>query len=245
MIRRRTLLLTLPALAGSVLAGGSLPWLRTAGAAPAPTPAPGEPTPQERKLVNRLELWSSYAKRTQSLMARLSTRRETSLLAEPLEATGTLLFRAPSLLVLRDDGRQGSTTIVDGAQIRIVLNNSTVAAAADPAAVVADHRPAAQWLAQRLLHMFAPGDGTALVEGSRTHVPKGHGHRLELMPPMGSTTRRQLRSVSMQLDPVVGTITQIVIAEAQGDRVVLGLSDHRQNLPSEDIDAFLRQLDEG
>jgi hypothetical protein len=25
--------------------------------------------------------------------------------------------------------------------------------------------------------------------------------------------------------------------------VVLGLSDHRQNLPEEDLDAFLRQLD--
>jgi hypothetical protein len=109
--------------------------------------------------------------------------------------------------------------------------------------VVADQRPGAQWLAHRLVHMFAPGDGTALVEGSRTHVPKGHGHRLELMPPIGSTTRRQLRSVSMQLDAVAGTITQIVIAEAQGDRVILGLSDHRQNLPEEDLDAFLEQLD--
>ena len=63
------------------------------------------------------------------------------------------------------------------------------------------------------------------------------------MPPIGSTTRRQLRSVSIHLDPVVGTITQIVIAEAQGDRMVLGLSDHRQNLPDADIDAFVRQLD--
>jgi hypothetical protein len=238
MIRRRTLLLGAPALVGTALVGASRSWLR---AAPA---APGEPTPEERKLANRLELWSSYAKRTQNLMARLSTRRETSLLAEPLEATGMLLFRAPSLLVLRDDGRQGSTTIVDGDQIRIVLNGSG-SGRDDPAAVVADHRPAAQWLARRLLHMFAPGDGTALLEGSRTHVPRGQGHRLELMPPIGSTTRRQLRSVSMQLDPVVGTVTRIVIAEAQGDRVILGLSDHRQNLPSEDIDAFLRQLDAG
>lgn len=235
MIDRRTLLLASPALVVSML-GRSRPL----GAAPAAPGEGGEPTPQERKLANRLELWSSYAKRTQNLMTRLSTRRETSLLTEPLEATGTLLFRAPSLLVLRDDGRGGSTTIVDGDEIRIVLNGS---GRADPSAVVADHRPAAQWLARRLLHMFAPGDGTALVEGSRTHVPKGHGHRLELMPPIGSTTRRQVRSVSMHLDPVVGTVTQIVIAEAQGDRVLLGLSDHRQNLPSEDIDAFLRQLE--
>lgn len=238
MIARRTLLLAVP-----VLAVPALLRPRVAGSAPAgPDPeAPDAPSPEERKLANRLELWSGYAKRTQSLMCRLSTRRETSLLLEPLETTGTLLFRAsPLLLVLRDDGRQGSTTIVDGEQIRIVLNG---VGRADPDAVVADPRPAAQWLARRLVHMFAPGDGTELIEGSRTHVPKGHGHRLELMPPIGSTTRRQLRSVSMQLDPVVGTITQITIAEAQGDRVVLGLSDHRQNLPEEDLEAFLRQLD--
>ena len=29
----------------------------------------------------------------------------------------------------------------------------------------------------------------------------------------------------------------------QFNRVVLGLSDHRQNLPAEDVDAFLKQLD--
>jgi hypothetical protein len=245
MIDRRAFLLALP-----VLLVPALLRSRTAGSAPAAPGEGGELTPEERKLANRLELWSSYAKRTQNLLARLSTRRETSLLTEPLEATGTLLFRAPSLLVLRDDGRHGSTTIVDGDEIRIVLNHrdsrghdSRGAGRADPTAVVADHRPAAQWLARRLLHMFAPGDGTALVEGSRTHVPKGHGHRLELMPPIGSTTRRQVRSVSMHLDPVVGAVTQIVVAEAQGDRVLLGLSDHRQNLPDEDIDAVLRQLD--
>jgi hypothetical protein len=233
MIDRRTLLLGLPLLAMPMLLRP-----RPAGSAPAD---PDGPSPQERKLANRLELWSGYARRTRNLMTRLSTRRETSLLEEPLETTGTLLFRAAGpLLVLRDDGRQGSTTIVDGDEIRIVLNG---AGRADPDAVVADQRPAAQWLARRLVHMFAPGDGTELVEGSRTHVPKGHGHRLELMPPIGSTTRRQIRSVSMQLDPVVGTITQIVIAEAQGDRMVLGISDHRQNLPDEDVEAFLEQLD--
>lgn len=234
MIDRRALLLSPAALLALALLRP-----RTAGSAPAPGPEP-EASPEARKLANRLELWSSYARRTQSLTARLATRRETSLLREPLETTGMLLFRAPSLLVLRDDGRQGSTTLVDGDEIRIVRNG---AGRADPDAVVADRRTAAQWLARRLLLMFAPGDGTALVEGSRTHVPKGHGQRLELMPPIGSTTRRQLRSVSMHLDPVVGTVTQIVIAEAQGDRVLLGLSDHRQNLPAEDVDAFLRQLD--
>jgi hypothetical protein len=232
MIDRRTLLFGLPALA--------LPALLRPGVAGSAPEGPGEPSPQERKLANRLELWGNYARRTQNLMARVGTRRETSLLVEPLETTGTLVFRAPGLLVMRDDGRQGSTTIIDGDEIRIFLNGM---GRADPSTTVADQRPAAQWLARRLVHMFAPGDGTALLQDSRTHVPKGVGHRLELMPPIGSTTRRQLRSVSMLLDPVVGTITQIVVAEAQGDRVVLGLSDHRQNLPDEDIDAFLHQLE--
>lgn len=222
MIDRRSLLLALPALTLSMRLGNA---------------APG---PQDRKLANRLELWGSYARRTQNLMARLSTRRETSLLEEPLLSTGTLVFVAPELLVLRDDGRQGSTTLIDGDHVRVFVNG---VGKDDPSATVADQRPAAQWLARHLRLMFAPGDSTALLEDTRTHVPKGRGHRLELMPPRGSAARRQLRSVSMQLDAVVGTITQIVIAEAQGDRVVIGLSDHRQNLPEDDIDAFLQQLD--
>lgn len=224
---RRSLLLAVPAL---VLPALTLP--TNLGHA-----APG---PQQRKLANRLELWSSYARRTRNLMARLSTRRETSLLEEPLLSTGTLVFVEPQLLVLRDDGRQGSTTVIDGDEIRVFVNN---VGRSHASATVADARPAAQWLGQRLRRMFSPGDGTELLEDTRTHVPKGRGHRLELMPPRGSAARRQVRSVSLKLDPVVGTITQIVVAEAQGDRVVMGLSDHRQNLPEEDITGFLRQLD--
>lgn len=229
MIDRRSLLRA--ALPGLASWSGLASWPRLASAAPASV--------TDRKLANRLELWSSYADRTQNLMARLSTRRETSLLEEPLMSTGTLVFRAPRLLVLRDDGLQGSTTLVDGDEIRVFLNTEPHDT---PEAIEADTRPAAQWLARRLRLMFAPGDGTALLEDTRTHVPRGRGHRLELMPPRGSATRRQLRSVSLQLDPVVGTITQIVIAEAQGDRVVMGLSDHRQNLPDEDITSFLEPL---
>ena len=128
-IDRRTVLRAVPGLALAPLA-------LLAGRAGAE-----EPSPQDRKLANRLELWSSYARRTQNLMTRLSTRRETSLLEEPLSSTGTLVFRAPSLLVLRDDGRQGSTTLVDGDQIRVFLNG---AGRADPSATVADERPAAR-----------------------------------------------------------------------------------------------------
>lgn len=221
MILRRTLLLAMPALVLS----------RRAAA---------EPSPEERKLANRLELWSNYSRRTQNLMARLGTSRETSLLEEPLMSTGTLVFRAPDLLVLREDGRQGATTLIEASAIRIFLN---AAGRRDPAAIDADRRPAARWLAQRLLRLFAPGDGTELLEDTRPHVPKGRGYRLELLPPRGSATRRQIRSVTAHLDPVAGSVSQIVIAEAQGDRVTMSLSDHRQNLPDEDIAAFLQQLD--
>jgi hypothetical protein len=230
MIGRRSLLLALPAL--PVLSG-------MLGMGLAPRLAAAEPSAQDRKRANRLELWGSYARRTRNLMARLSTRRDTSLLEEPLLSTGTLVFRAPQLLVFRDDGRQGSTTLVDGDKIRVFLNGL---GQDDPSNAVADSRPAAQWLAGRLVHLFAPGDGTALLENTRPHVPKGRGYRLELMPPRGSAARRQLRSISVQFDPVAGAITQITVAEAQGDRVVMGLHDHRQNLPEEDIDSFLEQL---
>ncbi len=221
MIGRRSWLLGLPA-------AGLLPLVVHAG-----------PSAAQRKLANRIELWGNYARRSRNLMARVSTRRETSLLEEPLLSTGTLVFRAPGLLVLRDDGRGGSTTLIDGDTIRIFLNRETREA---PQAIHADARPAARWLAQRLVALFAPGDGTALLADSRTSVPKGRGYRLELLPPRGSAVRRQIRSLTVHLDPVAGSVTQLSIAETQGDRVVIGLSDHRQDLPAEDIDAFLEQL---
>ncbi|MCH9684921.1 MAG: hypothetical protein K0V04_26025 [Deltaproteobacteria bacterium] len=222
MIGRRTWLWGLPALGLS------------------PLLARAEPSTAQRKLANRIELWSNYARRSRNLMARVSTRRETSLLEEPLLSTGTLVFREPGLVVLRDDGRQGSTTLIDGDAIRVFLNGE---GRTGPSTIVADTRPAARWMAQRLVAAFAPGDGTALVEDCRASVPKGRGYRLELLPPRGSATRRQIRSLTLHLDPVAGSITQLSIAETQGDRVVIALSDHRQDLPDEDIDAFIEQLD--
>ncbi len=221
MIERRCLLLALPALTL------------------APHVARAGPSAQERKLANRLELWSSYSRRTRNLMARLSTRRETSLLEEPLQTTGTLVFREPATLVLRDDGRQGSTTLVEDDDIRIFLNGTK---RDDPAATRPGSRPAARWLARRLLRLFAPGEGDDLLEDARTNVPKGRGYRLELMPPRGSAARRQVRALSLQLDPVTGAVIKLTIAEAQGDRITMGLSDHRQNLPPEDMAAFFKQL---
>lgn len=224
MIDRRTLLVSLPAFATSLV----------------PRLGAAEPTARDRKLANRLELWSGYARRTTNLMARLSTKRETSLLEEPLLSTGTLVFRAPDLLVIREDGRQGSTTMVDGTSIRLFLNG---VGPKDPSTLNAEHRPAAKWLAERMLRAFAPGDGTELVADSRVQVPKGRGYRIELLPPRGSITRRELRSLTLHLDPVTGAVIRIAIAEAQGDRVEMSLSDHRQTLPDEDIDTFLAQLD--
>lgn len=222
MINRRSVLVALPALAL---------W---------PHAAAAEPSAQQRKLANRLELWSNYARRTDNLMARMSTKRETSLLEEPLLSTGTLVFRAPDLLVLREDGRQGATTLIEGTAIRIFLNG---VGRKDPAAIDADRRPPARWLAQHLVRLFAPGDGTALLQDTRPHVPKGRGYRLELLPPRGSATRRKIRSLTATLDPVAGSVTRLSIAEAQGDRLTIALSDHRQNLPPEDIASFLEQLE--
>lgn len=219
MISRRTLLAAAPA------------WL-------ASTSALAGPSAQQRKLDNRLELWGNYARRSTNLMARVSTKRETSLLEEPLLSTGTLVFVAPDRLVIREDGRQGATTTIEQTAIRITLNGREPG---DDSAITADTRPSARWLAQRLLAAFSPGDGSELVANSRAQVPKGRGYRIELLPPRGSIARRQLRGVTLHLDPVAGSITRIVIAEAQGDRFELGLSDHRQALPDEDIEAFMQR----
>lgn len=207
-----------------------------AGLALCPTSVWGAPREvEDKRLQNRLELWRNYAARTRNLLARVTTTRETSLLAEPLVVTGTLAFAAPTTLVLRDDGLGGSTTRIDGDDVRLTLNRPD--AALDAAAP--RHDPAALWVAERLLRMFAPGAEQDLVMGARTHVPRGRGYRLELMPPRGSLIRKVVRSMTIALDPVAGAITEIAIAEAQGDRVHLRLTDHRQNVAPEDIEAVV------
>lgn len=187
---------------------------------------------EQKRLQNRLELWSNYARRTENLLARITTTRETSLLESPLVVTGTLAFEAPSTLVLRDDGLTGSTTRITHETASISPNRSDAPAGS----TIERHRePAAAWLADRLLRMFAPGEEEGLIAGARTHVPRGRGYRLELMPPRGSRARKAVRSIGLVLDPVAGAITEITILEAQGDRLHLRLTDHRQNVPAEDI----------
>ncbi|MFO0635581.1 MAG: hypothetical protein U0168_22285 [Nannocystaceae bacterium] len=194
----------------------------------------------DKRLQNRLELWANYAKRTRNLMARVTTTRETSLLREPLITTGQLLFRAPSTFVLRDDGLAGATTIVDGDELAIVPNGATTGAVAR-GVIRRGEAPAAAWLADHLRAAFAPGDGAALVADCRTDVPRS-GYRLDLLPPRNSIIRRAIRSVTLHLDPVAGAVTEILVAEAQGDRVRMQIADHRQNLPDEEIDTVLAEI---
>ena len=213
----------------SLLTGASaLLCTRSASAAPNP-----------KLLQNRLELWANYAKRTQNVVARLVTTRETSLLDEPLVTTGSLAFASPSSLVLRDDGRAGSSTLVEGDDVWVLPNQSDLA---EPPPIDPSQRAAQAWLADRLIRLFAPpkGEGSerSIIEGARIDVPR-KSFRLELMPQRGSVVRKTFRSITVYLDPVVGAVTQVIIAQTQGDRLRLQLSDHRQNVDAADVDAIL------
>lgn len=205
----------------------------------APRAFAGEPLPtgaEGKLLENRTELWANYAKRTKNLMTRLTTTRETSLLDEPLVVTGALVFRAPDVLVLRDDGLTGSTTYIDADRVAVVPNQSELPRGPelDPERV-----PAARWLGDRLLAMFAPAEPLALVADARVNVPKGKGYRIELLPPRGSPARQVIRSITVHLDPVAGAVTQALIAEAQGDRLLLQITDHRQNVDEADVERVI------
>jgi hypothetical protein len=193
---------------------------------------------EDKRLQNRLELWANYAKRTRNLVVRITTTRETSLLLEPMVVTGQLIFRAPATLLLRDDGLSGSTTVVDDGTIAIIANQARPGGASP---IIRDEAPAAVWLADRLLHSFAPGEGTELVADCRTEVPK-RGYRLDLLPPRSSEIRKLVRSYTLHLDAVAGAVTEILIAEAQGDRVRIQLADHRQNVPDQDITRVLDEV---
>ncbi len=204
-------------------------WLGIVLVALAPVPSNAAPTAevQSRRLQNRLELWANYASRTRNLVARYTLHRRSSLLDAPLYTTGTLVFVSPNRLILRDDGMTGSTTsIVDGA----VTVTPGQPGAGGRLELGAGSRPAVDWLQKRLLRIFTPGAPAALIEGCRTHVPRGRGHKLDLMPPQGSAVRKALRSITLTFDPVAGAVIGLHISEAQGDVVELSLTDHRQNV---------------
>lgn len=193
---------------------------------------------ERRRLDNRLELWSNYAKRTQNLLARYTMTRESSLLESPLVTTGTLAFAAPARLVLEDDASTGSTTLIDGETLHVVPNRDDL-----PTGQSFDLEalPAAAWLADRWIRLFAPGEPETLVERARPRVPKGQGYRLELAPPRGGVVRQSIRSLTLHFDPVAGAVTELAIAEAQGDRVEFRFTDHRQNVDDGDIEEILER----
>ncbi len=194
----------------------------------------------QRLLQNRLELWANYARRTKNVLARLVTTRETSLLDEPLVTQGSLVFDAPTTLLMRDDGLVGSSSLVEGESVTIVPNQPTLAT---PPPIEPGLREAQKWLSSTLLRLFAPppledGGERSLIEGMRVDVPR-RSFRLELMPAQGSVVRKTFRSLTVHLDPVVGTVNQILIAQTQGDRLLLQITDHRQNVEQADVEAVL------
>lgn len=189
-----------------------------------------------KRLENRTDLWANYARRTKNMMARLTTTRETSLLDAPLVVTGSLVFVAPDTLVLRDDGLTGSTTYVDKERVAVAPNQSELPQGPD---LDAARTPGARWLGDRLLGLFRPGDADALLAGARVNVPRGKGYRIELLPERGSPARKVIRSITVHLDPVAGAVTQALIAEAQGDRLRLQITDHRQNVDEADVNRVI------
>jgi hypothetical protein len=190
----------------------------------------GPPTDVEaRRLANRLELWGTFARRTESLVARYNGRRESSLLFEPLVSSGAMAFVAPATLVFRDDGLTGSNTRLEGGDVSIRPNEGSVP---QGPAIRPSELPALGWLRDRLLALFNPGDGSALTADSRVLVPRSRKPRLQLLPPLDSVERKLVRSLTITFDPVGGAVLEIDLQEAQGDRFRLSLADHRQN-PSE------------
>jgi hypothetical protein len=204
--------------------------------APSWSRAAPPPEVQARRQANRLELWGSYSRKTKRLVARYTSRRESSLLYEPVVSTGGLAFEVPDRLVLRDDGLTGSTTSIWGDQIAISANESGAGTgpAMDPS-----NQGGLAWLRDRLVALFGPGDVEALTRECRVGVPKGRTPRLELLPLRDSDARKLVRGVTITFDPVGGAVLIVDISEAQGDRLVLRLSDHRQNPEAEVVRRIL------
>ena len=218
-MRRRTmltgpsLLLASPLVASTLLAAGAV---RADG---------------DTRLERRLELWRSFARRSQRLVARYRSTRRSALLRAPLIQTGVMGFRAPDTLVFRDDTIDGSTTVITGARGRVAPNRKldrlAVSASAD------DGHPALAWTNAKLLALFTPGDGSVLADDARLAAPRRRIPTLEILPPGRRAIRSRLRAVTATLDPASGAIASILIQEAQGDELRLELTDHRQD-PSDD-----------
>lgn len=199
-------------------------------AALVPDALAGPPPTDDPRLAARLELWSGYARKSHNLLARIISTRTSSLLFEPLVVSGSLAFMEPNVLALRDDDVTGSGTIIRHG-IATIEANRLEAPVTDPLPA----RPALTWLSDRLVALFAPGDGSRLIAESVARVPKGRKRRLELLPPEGSPTRQEIRMITVELDSVGGHVLSITIDEARGDQLKIALSDHRQNVDEEQI----------
>ena len=195
--------------------------------------APGR---DARRLTNRLELWSSFARQSTNLLARYTSTRSSPLLREELVGSGALAFVAPNTLVLRDDSATGSTTRIQAGGISITPNDPSLPRRPLPPRAEA---PALRWLADHLIACFAPGDGSALTQGARVEVPRSRTPRIQLLPPRDSAARALLRSVTLTLEQVGGAVVRVEIAQSDGGTFVLALADHRQKVERELLDRVL------
>lgn len=250
--RRFTGALTCAAAAMLVPRGPALAAPQTPGGKPAP-----KLTRTQRKLRNRLELWSTFAARTRNLRARYTLTRATSLLRDPLVVSGTLAFVSPDTLVLHDDAKTGCVTRIVGSRVTIEPNDPALPGR-DGGELDAgrDRGRALAWYRARLLGLFTPpsktpdddrsGDGDlpfpipAFARRCQLEIPKGGGMQLLLQAPAGDPVGRVIRSFRVRLDPTTGAVFVVESVETRGDRVVLELSDHRQNVDAVLLEEFLR-----
>ncbi len=206
--------------------------------------APEEDSGLDPRLAARLELRSAYARKTENLVTAYLSRRTSSMLVEPLVTTGRLVYQSSGSLLLRDDALTGSTTRVEGGRVTIASNQRQSETDPEPGGASPldpQGAPGLLWLRDRLLGLFAPDDGSALIAGAEATAPRGRKARIELRPPGGTLVRKVVRSVMVTLDPVGGAVLSVSIAEAQGDTFELQLSDHRQNVEAEEIERLLER----
>ncbi len=220
--RRRSLLST----SGALLAAlASASWPRRGEAAP--------PSVQAQRLANRLELWHTYARRNQALIARYHVTRWSSLMREPLVGDGTLGAREGERLVFVDDGFSGARTDIE-------KGRASYAARGDEGVreFPRGRRPSLDWLADRLSRIFGDGEGEGLIAAARVEVPKGRRPQLEIRPPREHPAALDLRGLVLTLDPMGGAVVRLEITEAQGDRVRYDFSDHRQSVDARELEAL-------
>ncbi len=188
-------------------------------------------------LASRLRLLANWTRKNEGLLARYLCVRKSRLKTEPIVRSGQLVFHAPSILQLRDDGFPGCTTRIDRGGVTI---HSHAPEHPTTTRLEAQEFPAARWISEHLLALFSPEGQSALERDAILKAPPGRGGpRLELSPPSGSITRRAFLGASIRLDPVSGAIVELEIREARGDQLRLTLSDHRQQVKPARLDALL------